>query len=249
MPTVQILETGLKVQCIVLVQDFAHEIVGEWKGWLTGSLPMAGVAITGLVQPDWIHPPLWAWALLIFVAGLLLAMFRVYVMMPKVDDIRVTRDNDAMVVPFAQRETIDMIIGGIFPGLEKKVVETNARCLPGKSTKRGGKQQARIQNAEGEFQKSVKREIQENYEQPFMMAVAALPRHDLAAMAEALVNLTKFRARMSVTQKETVGGPIDVAVLSKGEGRGGPALRDRMAAWLRWILGLITPPISPRLPA
>jgi hypothetical protein len=31
--------------------------------------------------------------------------------------------------------------------------------------------------------------------------------------------------------------------------RGGPALRDRMAAWLRWILGLITPPISPRLPA
>ena len=28
--------------------------------------------------------------------------------------------------------------------------------------------------------------------------------------------------------------------------RGGPALRDRMAAWLRWILGLITPPISPR---
>jgi Protein of unknown function (DUF4238) len=31
--------------------------------------------------------------------------------------------------------------------------------------------------------------------------------------------------------------------------RGGPAWRDRMAAWLRWILGSITPPISPRLPA
>jgi hypothetical protein len=31
--------------------------------------------------------------------------------------------------------------------------------------------------------------------------------------------------------------------------RGGPALRDRLAAWLRWILGWITPPISPRLPA
>ncbi len=29
--------------------------------------------------------------------------------------------------------------------------------------------------------------------------------------------------------------------------RGGPVFRDRMAAWLRWILGLITPPISPRL--
>jgi hypothetical protein len=29
--------------------------------------------------------------------------------------------------------------------------------------------------------------------------------------------------------------------------RGGPVFRDRMAAWLRWILGLITPPISPAL--
>ncbi len=33
------------------------------------------------------------------------------------------------------------------------------------------------------------------------------------------------------------------------DSRGGPGLRDRMAAWLRWILGSIMPPISPRLPA
>ena len=72
------LETRLKIQCIVLVQDFAHEIVAEWKGWLTGSLPMAGIAVTSLVNPEWIHFPLWTWALLIFVGGLLLAMFRVY---------------------------------------------------------------------------------------------------------------------------------------------------------------------------
>jgi hypothetical protein len=78
LPSEQILEARLKVQCIELVQDFTHEIVGEWKAWLTGSLPMAGTAIIGLVQPDWIHLPLWAWALLVFVAGLLLAMFRVY---------------------------------------------------------------------------------------------------------------------------------------------------------------------------
>jgi hypothetical protein len=137
----------------------------------------------------------------------------------KVDDMRVTRDDDAMVIPFAQRETIDMIIGGIFPALERKVVETNARCLPGKSQIVGEKRsQARIQNAGSDFRKAVKNEIQEKYAQPFMAAVAALPRHDLAAMAEALVNLTKFRARMSVTQKDTVGGPIDIAVLSKGEG-------------------------------
>jgi hypothetical protein len=33
------------------------------------------------------------------------------------------------------------------------------------------------------------------------------------------------------------------------EQRGGPVFRNRMAAWLRWILGSITPPISRGLPA
>jgi len=72
------LEKRVKVRCILLVQDFAHEIVEEWRGWLTGSLPMAGIAVTSLVSPDWVHLQLWMWALLIFVAGLLFAMFRVY---------------------------------------------------------------------------------------------------------------------------------------------------------------------------
>jgi carbohydrate-selective porin OprB len=41
----------------------------------------------------------------------------------------------------------------------------------------------------------------------------------------------------------------EIMANTKSEFRGGPALRDSSAAWLRWILGSITPPISPRLPA
>ena len=40
---------------------------------------------------------------------------------------------------------------------------------------------------------------------------------ELAAMAEALVNLTKFRRRVTM-ERETVGGPIDVVVITKGDG-------------------------------
>jgi hypothetical protein len=36
-------------------------------------------------------------------------------------------------------------------------------------------------------------------------------------MAEALVNLTSFKRRITAVA-ETVGGPIDVAVISKGDG-------------------------------
>ena len=40
---------------------------------------------------------------------------------------------------------------------------------------------------------------------------------ELAAMAESLVTLTSFKRRISM-EKETVGGPVDVAVISKGDG-------------------------------
>jgi hypothetical protein len=48
-------------------------------------------------------------------------------------------------------------------------------------------------------------------------AVAFLPVAELASMAESLVNLTSFKRRITMVA-ETVGGPVDVAVISKGDG-------------------------------
>lgn len=47
--------------------------------------------------------------------------------------------------------------------------------------------------------------------------VGVLSKVELAAMAESLVNLTAFR-RQFTHAIETVGGPIDIAVISKGDG-------------------------------
>ncbi|MBR9793794.1 MAG: hypothetical protein GYB58_18785 [Gammaproteobacteria bacterium] len=52
---------------------------------------------------------------------------------------------------------------------------------------------------------------------PVMSMVAALPKDELAAMAESLVNLTAFKRKVTHVI-ESVGGPIDVAVISKGDG-------------------------------
>jgi hypothetical protein len=52
---------------------------------------------------------------------------------------------------------------------------------------------------------------------PILKIVAMLPKDELAAMAESLVNLTSFKRRVS-DDAETVGGPIDVAVISRGDG-------------------------------
>jgi hypothetical protein len=52
---------------------------------------------------------------------------------------------------------------------------------------------------------------------PIIEIVEHLPKEELAAMAEALVNLTSFKRHVT-RQAETVGGPIDVAVISRGDG-------------------------------
>jgi hypothetical protein len=52
---------------------------------------------------------------------------------------------------------------------------------------------------------------------PIIRVVAMMPKDELAAMAESLVNLTSFKRKVT-EEAETVGGPIDVAVISKGDG-------------------------------
>lgn len=44
-----------------------------------------------------------------------------------------------------------------------------------------------------------------------------LPKDELAYMAESLVNMTAFKRKVS-NDAESVGGPIDVAIISKGDG-------------------------------
>ena len=56
-----------------------------------------------------------------------------------------------------------------------------------------------------------------NYARPIVETAATLPKEQLAEMAEALINITALNRRVS-SQEETVGGPVDVAVITKGDG-------------------------------
>ncbi|WP_291539018.1 hypothetical protein [Brevundimonas sp.] len=52
---------------------------------------------------------------------------------------------------------------------------------------------------------------------PVVKVINSLPKEDLADMAQALVELTSLRRKVD-SKLETVGGPVDVAVISKGDG-------------------------------
>lgn len=72
-------------------------------------------------------------------------------------------------------------------------------------------------NINRQAESRLKRFRQFQFTDPVVAVVDVLPKDELAAMAESLVNLTSFRRRVSL-QDETVGGAVDVAVISKGDG-------------------------------
>jgi hypothetical protein len=137
----------------------------------------------------------------------------------KFDEALITHDDDAMVVPLAQTNMIDMFYRGIFPELERSIPGLVLSCLGkvlGPSAKRLPAKL--IEKFDEAFREALNKEVEKKYTSSLIAGVSALPRYELAKLAEALVNLTAFRARMSADEAETVGGPIDVAVISKGDG-------------------------------
>jgi hypothetical protein len=145
---------------------------------------------------------------------------------------RITFDVDAVIIPFAQHEMVDTFIEGVDPSYQAHVEETleeflgiyRERLLSALEEVRPESRAATLErwasiSSEmlGEFDRQLKQHRQERFVSRVAGAVAALPKQELAAMAEALVSLTSFKRRISL-EEETVGGFIDVAVISKGDG-------------------------------
>jgi hypothetical protein len=55
------------------------------------------------------------------------------------------------------------------------------------------------------------------YKNPIVDVVACMEKSELASMAEAMVNLTALKRHVS-EDEESVGGPIDVALITKSDG-------------------------------
>jgi hypothetical protein len=146
-------------------------------------------------------------------------------------DAQVSASNRASLVPFAQREMVDLFMRGIDTILLDRietafddfVAELPTVIVDGIGAK--GRSARRIQTRtrkgasklRDQFREQVNEYIDENHVGPIVTSIASLPKEDLAAMAEALVNLTSFKRHVT-RDLETVGGPIDVAVISKGDG-------------------------------
>ena len=144
------------------------------------------------------------------------------------DNIAVIGDNlSAAIMPFAQRDVIDTILSGIDDNLENTIYESfesflvkflsiikkeiNNDKFKKKIDKIDIKEMIRV--FAGNFQ-TVKKE---KHIRPLMSSISSLSKEDLAELAESLIYLTYLKRRMSFSE-ESVGGPIDVAIITKGDG-------------------------------
>jgi hypothetical protein len=145
---------------------------------------------------------------------------------------RIGVDNTALIIPFAQRAMVQAFMEGIDPTYQQQIFEDLNELLlrfpekvvhASKFLNKPAQQKLlrAFEKVRDDFMmkyiQGLKRFRQSRFIAPVTALVEMLPKSELATMAESMVNLTSMRRKISM-ETETVGGPIDVAMISKGDG-------------------------------
>jgi hypothetical protein len=146
--------------------------------------------------------------------------------------MRIGHEVQSAIVPFAQDEEVVSFLTGVMPQvdafLQRRWPSRLLQVVDEIGAALGLEEDAReqlvesyapraLELVEGDYAQELADFTRERNIDPVLKIVAMLPKDELAAMAESLVNLTSFKRRVS-EDAETVGGPIDVAVISRGDG-------------------------------
>ena len=144
------------------------------------------------------------------------------------DNIVIIGDKyNAAIRPFAQRDVIDIILSGIDSNLEKTIYSSFESFLSQFLLiiiDKIGEEEITSKLKKIDIIKIIK-DFAENFQttklnkhiKPLMSSISTLSKEDLAELAESLIYLTYLKRRMSFSE-ESVGGPIDVAIITKGDG-------------------------------
>ena len=189
------------------------------QGW-----PYSGIVFAGYGKGQ-IHPEICSYEVSNVIGGYL----------KRGDHIFSTLSNDEPVViqPFAQDRMIRTLLYGIDPYLESLIIYKTFElvprlmdqilgAVPNLTDEQAEKALEAMQEEDlgetiNDFFGSIFQHQATYHMVPIYSAIQALPEHELANTAEALVNLNSFQQQVSL-EVETVGGDIDVALLTPTEG-------------------------------
>lgn len=138
------------------------------------------------------------------------------------------------VVSFAQTDVIERLLGGADPRFVEKTadfirlavrkvgdaVETALRSK--RTSKRALEERQKLVDeiaglVAKEYQLNIAADLRREFEREFDRMIALMPKQEMIELAEALVSITAVERKAS-SDEGTVGGPVDVALITKHEG-------------------------------
>lgn len=182
-----------------------------------------GLVVAGFGTED-LFPTLAAFEIHGFISG--------HVKFSRSHMVDIDRDGErARVIPFAQREMVERFLYGLDDDIQRKITQFCKLALPSirghvldqldMSQEDAGALEESVKIAEEAFLEGLATDsfdaIRQESRSEIEDMVEFMPKPEMARMAEALVNLTSIKRRVS-RGMETVGGPIDVAIISQAEG-------------------------------
>jgi hypothetical protein len=149
----------------------------------------------------------------------------------KIESSQITRDTPSMVAPFAQKDMVQRFMEGIDPEYSSFTNASissllGASCLyvlekyGADKFKNDRVRQSVVRATSKAFDDHLSKKNEFKYDKfthPILQMVAMLPKDELPVLAESLISLTSLKRHVS-SDAETVGGPTDVALISKVDG-------------------------------
>lgn len=139
--------------------------------------------------------------------------------------------SSAVIAPFAQVDVTQTIVRGINPSFQDIIYNVIGKSinffsdaitniLDNDSSTVAVSSAVKLLDKDSiirDITHQINKEMRESYTDPLLNTVVSLDKEDMANMAESFISLTSLVRRMQPGE-ETVGGPVDVAVISKGDG-------------------------------
>ena len=184
----------------------------------------SGIVFVGYGSKD-IYPSI----LPIYISGAFDHRLRYYFDVDSAESV--TTDDRAFICPFAQTDVMMTLMKGVAPDLFEVIDSQHEKSMQkvkddivGKLAEANLPQdvidmvvESTLDKIQEEFHKKVLDYIQEEYIDGIIDAVDSFSIDDMANMGESLVSVTNLQRHIS-SSDESVGGPIDVAVITRSEG-------------------------------
>lgn len=124
-----------------------------------------------------------------------------------INESEINHHKSCHIIPFAQSEMVETIMNGIDPTLNVYIAEKVSSVME----KRG------LDSEIEEIFEKISEIQQKYYMNPIIDLIGMQPLNEMASTAKTFIELTSFKRKI-VNTLETVGGPVDVLAISKGEG-------------------------------